>query len=253
MVHKYNIDDLKYIYSLKYERNAIVYYDKNKHKYVDINSNTAAYNNNIRLYDKRQIKLICDLNQMFLNHGIWVTLIDSHGKMCTELTTKVINNLMLGLKKILSLNSLLVREIDYICNLVTEICISNLVLSQSKKEKNNDFDLVINGIESCFSKEKEIALRDMISKYIFIDIAMNGIDGRRLIINKENNLIDYKILRILKYLGLNINVEDIPNFKIEYNLEGINYYDSKGNKTVEGNLDKEEVEKVKKFVDKRSI
>ena len=69
----------------------------------------------------------------------------------------------------------------------------------------------------------------------------------------EHKLIDYKILRILKYLEMNINVEDIPNFKIEYNLEGINYYDSKGNKTVEDNLSKEEVEKIKKLVDKKTI
>lgn len=250
MVRKYNIDDLKYIYSLKHKRKAVVYLDKNKDKYIDINSNTKLYSNNLIEYNRKNIELIGDLNKIISCYDMWVLLIDQHGKICKEVTIKFINKLMLTLEKKLSLNNLLIREVDYISQLVTEICMSNLVFSKNSKTKSNNFDLVISGIESCFSKEEETRLRKLIFNYIFIDVVMNGFDGHRLIISKENNLIDYKILRSLKYLGIDINVDDIPNFKIEYNLAGINYYDSEGNKTVECNLDREEKEKVKKFVDK---
>lgn len=197
--------------------------------------------------------MIGSLDQVLSYYDMWVLLIDSNGKKNTKINAEIINDLVALFEKISSLNNLLIREIDYISNLVTDICISNLILSKNKKKKNNDFNLVIDGVKSWFSEEEETKLRRLLLNYIFIDTAINGISDRKLIIRKEKGLIDYKILRILKYLGININIEDIPDFTIKYNLEGIDYCDSKGNKTINENLSKESAEKVKKLVDKRTI
>lgn len=253
MRYKYNISDLKYIESLKHKRKAVVYYNEKKEKYVDVNSNSIISYNNERLYNQKDIKLIENLDKILSYYDLWLLLIDSSGKKHTEVPASVINELISIFEKINSYNDILKREIDYISHLVTEICISNLILSQNKKNQDNNFDLVINGIDSCFSEEEEIKLRKLILNYIFIDTAINGLTERNLIIRKENNTIDYKILRILKYLGMDVKIEEIPDFKIEYNLEGIKYYDSKGNKTIDSNIDREEVEKVKKMIDKRAF
>ena len=253
MVHKYNVDDLKYIYSLKHKRKAVVYYDDKKGKYIDVNSNTVMSNYNERVYNEKDTKVICDFNKIVSYNYLFVLLIDAYGQKRTKLTAEVINEIMSIFDKVFSFTEPVVREIDYISNLVAEICVSNLALSYNKDNKNNEYDLVVNGLEMNISEEEQLNLKRLLSGYVFIDTAVNLVTERKTIVRKEKKLIDYKILRSLKYLGININIEDIPNFKIEYNLEGINYYDSKGNKTVEGNLDKEEVEKVKKFVDKCSI
>lgn len=253
MYYKYNIDDLKYIESLKHNRKAVVYYDQERKKYVDVNSNTVASNHNQRLYDEKNIRLIGSLDEVLSYYDMWVLLIDSNGKKNTKINTEIINGLVAVFEKISSLDDIFIMEIDYISNLVTDICVSNLILSKNKKSKNNDFNLVMDEVKSWIPEEKETNLRRLLLNYIFIDTAINGITERKLIIRKEKGLIDYKVLRILKYLGININVEDIPNFTIKYNLEGINYCDSNGNETEEQNLSKKEVEKVKKLVDKRAI
>lgn len=252
MAKKYNIDGLKYIESLKFNQKAVVYYDEQKEKYVDVNSNTDIYYNNVRVYNKEEVKIICDFNKILFFNSIWILLVDQYGKMHNEITAEVINNIVTIYEKINNFNEPFEREIYYIANLVSEICVSNLALSYDK-ECDNDFDCVVNGLDIDILEEKELQLRELLLNYIYVDSAINGLTERKLIINKENNLIDYKILRVLRYLELDMNIEDIPNFKIEYNLEGINYYDSKGNKTIEENLSRQEVEKIKKLVDKRTF
>lgn len=252
MAKKYNVDELKYIESLKFNKKAVVYYDNESGKYIDINSNTDIYYNNIRAYKKNEVNIICDFNKVLFYNSLWVLLLDSYGQKRNQITAELINDIIRIFEKINGFCEPLEREVYYIANLVAEICISNLSLSYTK-ETDNDFDYVVNGLEINIPDEQELQLRSILFNYMYIDIAINGLTERKLVITKENNLIDYKILRILKHLGININIEDIPNFKIEYNLEGITYYDSKGNTTVEDNLSNEEVEKIKKLVDKKTI
>lgn len=246
MAKEYNVDELKYIDSLKFQKKAIVYYDNQKEKYIDINSNNEV------CYNNGEIKIICDFNKILFYNSIWLLLLNKNGERRNNITAEIINNIVKIFEKIKNLSELAEREIHYITSLVTEICISNLALSYYK-EPDNDFDYMVNGLEIDIPEEKELQLRALIFNYIFIDIVINGLTENKLIITKNNNVIDYKIARILKYLGLNINIEDIPNFKMEYNLEGINYYDCKGNKTTEENLSREEAEKIKKLVDKHTI
>ena len=190
MVHKYNVDDLKYIYSLKHKRKAIVYYDNKRNKYVDINSNTAIANYNERVYVEKNIFLLGDLNKFIEHYGIWVLLINSQGKKQLEVSVDVINNLILVFERIRFFSDSIIKKIEEKASLVTDICINNL----------------------CVSKEEETTLRKMIYDYIFIDIAINGLTERKLVITKEDKVIDYKILRSLKYLDIDINIDNSPEY-----------------------------------------
>lgn len=235
---EFDIYKLFYVEILNSNAKALVYPDLIDKYYINISSNTMESGYKKRFYNKANVKRICNFYELLKFNNLWVILIDSRGIFKTSCVKERIMELLGIYKKLVSLNEIVSREVDYITTLVADKCINNILIS----DKNN-----------CLTENKEIMFTKLLRSYLYIDMAVNGLNSGKLIIRKEDKMIDYKILRILKFLEVNIDIKDIPDFKMEYNLEGINYYDSNGNKTTDCNLDKEEVEKVKKLVDKRTI
>lgn len=238
MALEYSIDKIKYINILSEDKKTVAYEDNGL--YVDIDINAPEGFHKRKIYEKKNVKIVNNFADMLKFNNLWILLIDSTGKPKTKITKQLVYNLLNVYFKMQYLDDLVVREIDYISSLVSERCVDNIMSVM----KNKNIIITV---------EQEIALGRLLRDYIYIDFVTNGLNGNKMIIRKENKLIDYKISRILKYLDINFNHEEIPNFSVEYNLEEINYCDSNGNKYVDSNLDKKEVEKIKKLVDKRRI
>lgn len=230
---KYKIDSLNYVILSRSNKNEVVYWDENQKYYININTNTTENFYKRRIYSKDRVKVLCNFSEIIKYENIWLLLIDSEGKIKQEITNKDGIEILNVYRKIGSLTGMVSKEIDYIAGLVTYKCLENIL---PLINKNN------------FNKIGQ--LYKLLKSYIYIDLGINGLTECKLIINKEGKFVDYKILRVLKYLGISINVHDIPDFKIEYNLEGLNYYDFNGNKIEQFNSNIKGVEKIKKFNDK---
>lgn len=238
MALEYNIDKIKYINIVSEDKKTVAYAENGG--YVDIDINAPEGFHKRKMYRGKSVKIINSFDDMLKFNNLWIMLIDSTGKIKTKVTKQAVYNLLNVYFKMHYLDELVVREIDYISSLVSEKCVNNIM----SVIKNKNINITI---------EQETALNKMLRDYIYMDFVANGLNGNKMIIRKEDKLIDYRILRLLKYLGINFNYEEIPNFRVEYNLEEINYYNSKGTKTTDENLSQEEAEKIKKLVDKRRI
>ena len=202
--NKYDINKLDYIKIFTRYTDGIAYLNENKDCYIDITRNSISSYRNERVYKVKNTEKICSLNDILYQYDLWLLLLDPKGELKKEITEPRVSEVLHLFKNISTLNDNFFKKMHEIIDKIVKICTENIGV----KDDN-------------FSK--------LLRSYIFIEMMINGEGEKTLIINKQDNLLDYKIMRLLKYLKIDIDIKDIPNFKIEYSLEKISYYDKNNN------------------------
>lgn len=212
MYKNYNIHDIQYIELINNRNTHLALLSDDKKNYIDITSNTAANSYHVKSYKVNNTRVICSLKKILFDNKLDILLIDGYGKKREEINGNYALDILSIYKKMLLLDEETKRQLMMISTLVSDICVRNII-------KNTNY------LNCSLLYEK---IYEQLNNYVYIDLIKNGLGSHTLFLTKQDNMVDYKISRILKHLEIDIDIKEIPDFKIEYDLNNINYIDSNG-------------------------
>lgn len=248
----FNINDISYVQVKNKEQKYLVC-PKGENHCFDLFNTSYMSTYRDRIFHNSSVKYIDSFMNMLKNYDLDVLLINSDGEIEEKITENKVMHILDIYNKIQPLSDEQLLRIDEVAEEVANIC-ANKVLKLDEIVENIMADVIEVNEESRRDALQiynnvfitEYSFYDLLKKYIKIDLICNGLGIHSAIISKNDKFIDYKIIRLLKYLDLDVNMNGISNFKISYNYKEINCYDEKGNLVDNINFDS----KVKKLVDK---
>lgn len=135
--------------------------------------------------------------KMLIRTGLFVNLLTSSGEMKESLTTPEIWSLIVKANSFDKLPEEEYEKLSLVSNAVAMLCVEQLKIYGDIAE---DFNYLL----------KQFVFAEMQDNYM-----------GKSIIAKDGKSIDYKVNRIIKYLGIEVNLEKLPNFSIEYDRNNV--------------------------------
>lgn len=156
---------------------------------------------------KEDIKLHGDIDSdlsqklpgIIYNYGLGVLLLGSDGQIKEVIDRDRALELIGTAKNISKLTEKEAQDLDDISSEVSNVCATALKISKDQKEMFNT----------------------LLQRYIVAELLRFGAENKRIFIRKSGKMLDYKLSRIMKYLGINVNLEKISDFAIEYNRQSV--------------------------------
>ncbi|MBE6152526.1 MAG: hypothetical protein E7165_04370 [Firmicutes bacterium] len=194
---KYNIDDLDYLELLSDKSRTIGYLSEDGDEYIDIKNCCNFHIGNIKKHKIENVKVLGNLSKMIAQSRIIVLLLNSNGKINKTVNKDKVFYLLEFLDKISELDNLDDKVV--IAKRVADLCVGKMKLDTRKKT----------------------LFRDLLQTYVLVEIIQQGAFDKKSSIVKNGQFIDYKVNRIIKYLNINVNLNEISDFSIEYNDKSI--------------------------------
>lgn len=198
---KLDIRSIDYIKLLNSDKKLLAQFDSSKGEYVDITRVCTKSNHQKAIYKKKEVEVIDSFINLLAKENLYLLLLNSNGKLNTTLVPDDCIALLALYNKVISTDEQFSKQIDEMSTLVTDICVKLLHINT----KRSEFEYLL-------------------KNFITIDSIKRGAKFCRVAITKEGNCLDYKVSRILKFLGIELDLNLIKDFKVDYNQDTICVY-----------------------------
>ena len=199
ITRKYNINTLRRVRINNNNTETIGYHSDSGKTFIEV-KNTAHYTEFLaKRYNPTEITMIETLDNMIYRNGLDVLLLDANGNVNLEIDREKIFILFGITKDIESIDEKQRERFDTIASEAARICSEKLNIPESNKF---DFELLL-------------------KSFIFIELMQSRIMNNKVTITKFDNYVDYKINRIIKFLKINLDLNSIDDFKLEYDCESL--------------------------------
>lgn len=194
---KYNVNRIAILTIKDAQQKKIVYLKENgeisseiiANEFYQLTASVDGYRNKIVSQES--------FAQMLMKTGVFVNLLTSSGEMRESVTTSEIWSLMSKMNNFEKLPEEEHEKLYLISNAVAMLCVDKLRIYGDIAE---DFNYLL----------KQFVFTEMQDNYM----------GKSTVV-KDGKSIDYKVNRIIKYLGIDIDLEKLPNFYIEYDRDSV--------------------------------
>lgn len=132
--------------------------------------------------------------KVIYNYGLGVLTIGSNGQMKTDIDIETASEMVRVARSISELSEKEAVEFDAVSSEVATICATALKVSKKNHEE----------------------FTALLKKYVVVELIRFGSDNKTLCIRKEGKMLDYKLNRIAKYLGIEIDLNKIVDFAVDY-------------------------------------
>lgn len=188
-----------------------------EHSKALLNKKSNLENKKRTIHQRRNCSLVHSLSKLLTDYELSIMLLNSKGDLINNLGSAEAYHLIDLAKRLDKLSEEEVKEFNAVAAEVARI--SSAAMNISDKHSK----MFIN----------------LLRKYVFVELANHCVCDKKTSIVKTGEFVDYKINRVVKYLGIDVDLKQIPNFIIEYNRNVINV---NGNEYYKKEVVKEEKE-----------
>ena len=153
---------------------------------------------NEKIHRAEKVQKVESFTKTAANNNLFVKLLDGKGRFTIDLKSEKVFELFLLAQKIEGLSETDTERLNIIAKTVAQISSQKLEIPHDKKEE----------------------FEDLLKNFIVIEL-LSGNSDVPLYAGKTEGYLDYKTNRIVNYLNINLDLDGLEDFYLEYTNNGV--------------------------------